>query len=276
MSRLALALVLACGLVVPADAGKGTRARPAKADTAKSGTQAKKVRAKRKAKPRKAKRSAHRRWRTETPDDATSSPAYRYAQLDRPACEAELAARQIAYKPEPGTKGVRMPVRLAGPLRGVEFRTNLRDAARATTPWEILDCRLVLALDDFAAILAQHDIVDVRHYSTYRAPPKSWPDDQIGTRHHGGLAIDAARFIARDGSYLDVDDHFHGRIGAKTCGEGAGPSPATPEAVKLRAILCEAVKQRLFHVYLTPNYDRPHQNHFHLEVTEGWKSFLVH
>lgn len=216
-----------------------------------------------------------RRWHTERPPDATSTPAYRYTNLTAAQCDAELAARKIRVTRAPGAPGVRMPVRLAGPLHGVVFRTNQKAAARATTPWEIVDCRLVLALDDFAALLATHDVVDVRHYSIYRRPPKRWPADKIGGQHHGGLAIDAARFIKRDGSHLDVLDDFHGRIGAKTCGPGAGPHPATPAAVELREILCEAVRRRLFHVVLTPDYNRPHRNHFHLELTEGWTSFLL-
>jgi hypothetical protein len=168
------------------------------------------------------------------------------------------------------------PVRLTGPLQGVLFRTDLDDKARATSPWELADCRLALSLDDFAAILKQHDIIEVRHYSIYRPPPKGWPEAKIGMRHDGALALDAARFIAKDGTVLDVDKHFHGAIGSKTCGAGAGPWPATAEALKLRAILCEAVDHRLFNVVLTPNYNRPHKNHFHLEVTEGVKWFLVH
>ena len=56
----------------------------------------------------------------------------------------------------------------------------------------------------------------------------------------------------------------------------AAPRPATLEAVKLRSILCEAVSRRLFNVVLTPNYNRPHKNHFHLEVSAGVKWFLVH
>lgn len=213
--------------------------------------------------------------RFSAPADATAAPAHRYASLSQVDCEAELVRRGIGFGREPA-RGVLAPVRLTGPLQGVLFRTDLADAARATSPWELADCRLVLALDDFAAILKQHDIVEVRHYSMYRPPPKSWPVDRRGTRHDGGLALDAARFIGKDGSVLDVDKHFGGAIGARTCGAGAAPRPATPEAVKLRAILCEAVDRRLFNVVLTPNYNRPHKNHFHLEVTEGVAWFLVH
>ena len=47
------------------------------------------------------------------------------------------------------------------------------------------------------------------------------------------------------------------------------------EAKKLRALLCEIVGRRLFNVVLTPNYNAPHKNHFHLEITAGVKWFLV-
>jgi hypothetical protein len=209
-----------------------------------------------------------------TPPDATDAPAYRYAQLSPAECEAELAARSIEFSREVAS-AVLAPVRLHGPLRGVVFRTDQSDKARPTSLWEVVDCRLVLALDDFAEILNRHGIVEVRHYSMYR-PPKAWSDDKPGTRHTGALAIDAGRFIDQAGTVLDVDHDFHGAIGAKTCGDGAAPRPATPAAIELREILCEAADRRLFNVVLTPNYNRPHKNHFHLEITAGVSWFLVH
>jgi len=211
--------------------------------------------------------------RFSTPADATETPAYRYGQMSQDDCEAALHDRGISYQRETA-RGVAMPIRLTGPLHGVVFRTN--DGDPRTSPYDIVDCRLALALDDFAVILAGHDIVEVRHYSIYRAPPRDWPDDKLGTRHNGALAIDAALFTGRDGKKLEVLKDFHGKIDAKTCGPGAGPHPATPEAVELRAILCEAVDHHLFNVVLTPNYNKPHRNHFHLEITAGVKWFLVH
>jgi len=209
-----------------------------------------------------------------SPSDASTTPAVRYAQLSQAECEAELVTRKIDFVRETGN-AVLAPVRLTGPLHAVVFRTDASDKDRPASPYEIADCRLVLALDDFAEILHDHDIVEVRHYSMYR-PPRSWPDGKFGTRHDGARAIDAGRFIDRSGTTLDVDRDFHGAIGAKTCGDGAAPKPATPAALTLRAILCEAVARRLFNVVLTPNYNRPHHNHFHLEVTVGVAWFLVH
>jgi hypothetical protein len=230
-----------------------------------------------------AKRPAKKRWRVAsgrrpTSDELQNSPAFHYGSLTPRECIAELDARKIPYVSEHdrGARGIDTPVRLTGKLHGVEFRTNLSDKQRATTPWELADCRLVLALDDFSEILERHDIVDVRHYSMHRLVPTSWPDGKPTKQHMAGNAIDAARFITRDGSVLDVDKHFNGAIGAATCGDKAAPQPATKEALELRSILCEAVEKRLFNVVLTPNYNRPHKNHFHLEVTEGVKWILVH
>jgi hypothetical protein len=204
---------------------------------------------------------------------ADDMPAVQYAALSQDACEAELKTRGIAFQREVA-KGVLAPVRLTGPLHGVDFHTNLREDRRATTVWEIADCRLVLALDDFAQILADHDIVEVIHYSMYRSPPKRWVDGRIGTRHHGGLALDAARFIKRDGSKLDVLDDFKGRRRRKVCGKGA-PEGKTPSARELRELVCAAVDRGLFNVVLTPNYNRAHRNHFHLEVTSGVKWLML-
>ncbi len=213
--------------------------------------------------------------RFQNPDDAVDTPAVRYGAMAPDECFAELDKRTIEYQKETA-KGVLAPVRLTGRLHGVLFRTDLNDEQRATTPWEIADCRLVLALDDFAQILEKHDVVEVRHYSIYRVAPKSWPDDKIGAQHNGGLALDAGRFIRKDGSSLDVLKTFHGKIGDKTCGDGAGPHPATEDSKELRAILCAAVDAHLFNVVLTPDFNRPHRNHFHLEVMAGVHWFLVH
>jgi len=194
-------------------------------------------------------------------------PVQHYAQLSRDACEAELAHRKIKFARE-DAPGVLAPVRLEGPLHGVEFHVNLAEKDRATSPWEIADCRLVLAMDDFAEILEKHDIVSVVHYSMYRRPPKSWPDDKIGGQHHGGLALDAAHFVKKDGSALDVLGDFKGRVGAKTCGKKAR-KVKSPAAIELREIVCEAVDRGLFNVVLTPDFNRHHKNHFHLEVMAG-------
>jgi len=209
-------------------------------------------------------------------DTTRPEPARRYAILDRSACEAQLTQRAVPFVRVEEARGVLAPVRLTGPIHGVSFHTGLAPAKRASSPWEILDCRLALALDDFALELSKHDIVDVLHFCIYRPPAETWPVDRIASRHPGALAIDAATFTKRDGTKLDVQRDFHGHIGAVTCGSGAGPSPATDEALELRQIVCDAAEAKLFNVALTPDYNWAHRNHFHLEVAAGVKWFMVH
>jgi hypothetical protein len=205
-----------------------------------------------------------------------AEPARRYASLDKETCEAQLVVRGVPFVRVEEARGVLAPVRLSGPIHGVSFHTGLPPAKRASSPWEIVDCRLALALDDFALQLSRHDIVDVLHYSIYRPPSDSWPPDRIASRHPGALAIDAGVFIKKDGTKLDVERDFHGRVGAVTCGPGAGPSPATGEAIELREIVCDAADAKLFNVALTPDYNWEHRNHFHLEVAANVKWFTVH
>ena len=214
----------------------------------------------------------------QVPQNPSATPAARYGNLNRAACEAELHRRQISFVSVPQARGVLAPIRLTAPLHGVTYHSALPASQRATSPYEIVDCRLALALDDFSAILARHDVVEVIHFSVYRPPAAHavLHDGAFGRQHDGALAIDAGWFKRKDGSVLQVERDFHGRIGAATCGVGAGPSPSTPEAVALRSIACEAANAHLFNVELTPDYNWQHRNHFHLEVTPTVRWFLVH
>jgi hypothetical protein len=187
----------------------------------------------------------------------------------------------VAFDRVDEARGVLEPLHLGGPLHGVTFHSPswTRTAApplgisRASSPYEIIDCRLALALDDFAQQLAAHDVVEVVHLSIYRPPPVR--GSRSSSPHGHALAIDAASFVKRDGTALVVERDFHGRIGAPTCGPRAGPNPATPEALVLRQIVCDAAGARLFNVALTPDFNWKHRNHFHLEVKADTKWFYL-
>jgi len=203
--------------------------------------------------------------------------ASRYASMDRATCEGELARRNAPFERVASeTRGVIAPVRVTGALSGVEFHSMLPAAQRRTSPYEIYDCRLVLALDDYAKILARHDVVEVIHYSVYRPPTAKAVPSGPGRRHSGALAIDLATFKTKDGRVLNVEKDFHGRIGGKTCGPAAAPGASLPPAgAELRKMVCEAADAQLFNVLLTPHYNWQHRNHFHFEVTAGVRWVLV-
>ena len=79
----------------------------------------------------------------------------------------------------------------------------------------------------------------------------------------------------RDGTWLDVGSHFAGHIGARTCGQGA-VLPNDEKARELWSIVCEASDAHVFTYVLTPNYNQPHHDHFHMEIKPGVRWFLVH
>jgi hypothetical protein len=210
--------------------------------------------------------------------DWEKHPSARYAAMSGESCLAELTRRGVAFTRVEEAPGVVTPLRLPRDVGGVVYRTEAPDHVRASAPYDIFDCRLVLALSDFSRLLRAHDVDEVRIFSAYR-PEKRGRDAAPGTRHAGGLAIDARRFGKRRGAdrvWLDVEHDFPGAIGAPACGPGAAPpAPATPEAREIRSIACEAADLHLFTSILTPAYDRFHRNHFHLEITPQVRWTLV-
>lgn len=187
------------------------------------------------------------------------SPVLAYATLTRDACEAELGKRKIAFHRAADLPGVRAPVELDGPLHGVTYHSR--------APHTELDCRLVLALDDFSVSLAAHDVVGANVFSSYRTPKENGCTNKYaGEQHCAALAADIGIFEKKDRSLLHVEKDFHGRIGLLTCKPNVGPKPPTPQAKELWDLACGAAG-RQFQVILTPNWNEQHKNHFHLELT---------
>jgi hypothetical protein len=197
------------------------------------------------------------------------APNMRYAALDRASCEAELARRHVPFAEGEPTIGVLAPVRLRGLLSGVSIHSSLAPAERERSRIEIFDCRLVLALDDFAAMVHERGVVEIIHLSAYR--PRSQfgcTPKYDGKQHCGALAVDLATFKRADGSVLSVEKDFHGRVGLSTC-TGARPN-------ELWSIVCDAADRAIFNVILTPNFNAQHNNHIHVEVTPDAEWMLVH
>jgi len=373
------------------------------------------------------------------PDPAIveTTAAYRYANMTNEEAIAELNRRGLPYVTVDPVSGVRTPIRLTGRLHGVLIHSALPPEQRDSSPFEILDARLALALDDFTAILERHDIDEIVHFTMYRPnaprdidPPKresalpkpiaattkpgattapveprvtTWdkpvlkkiaarsepikhratengrsgktlkpvakvphPEKQVvrprdtekpferapakpkekptkrssraslgkaelgpksaatsvdkgekqkapgetvektepgkpvevvaapvsknvetptprinpawappGTRHPAGLAIDVGKLRKKDGTWISVASHFHGKIGDKVCGDSA-PTVDPAAARELRALVCEALGSHVFTYVLTPNYNAAHADHFHMEIKPGVKWFLVH
>jgi hypothetical protein len=170
----------------------------------------------------------------------------------------ERAAVTFESVPEDEAPSVAVPVYVRAPLLGVSFGPTNGDAEHG-----MLDCRLAVALYAWAQVLAEHGVVKVEHYSTYR-PGARVRGSGKSSGHAHALAIDAARFHMIDGRVLDVDADWSDRE------RGGNPCPPRqdepPASRVLRDVVCAAVDRDLFQVVLTPHYDRAHQNHVHLEL----------
>ncbi|HKO47847.1 MAG TPA: extensin family protein [Polyangiaceae bacterium] len=207
---------------------------------------------------------------------APGSRAEAYGQLTPAACLALLDERHIPYSREEPKRGVKIPVRLTGKVGGVLYRTDFPDRERAHVPWEVFDCRLVLSLDDFSETLRAHSIAEVRLFSAWRPPAKSWPMSEVARRHQGALAIDVRELRKDNGEVLNVLEHFHGKLGVTQCVPAAPPpNPDCPEARELHELVCAASAAHIFNSILTPNYNPAHKNHFHLELTPDVDWFML-
>ncbi len=208
-------------------------------------------------------------------DVAERTLAFHYANLGDAEVMAELERRGIPWTPAtPPLPGVRTPIRLTGPLHGVRIHSTLPEPERKNTPFEILDARLALALDDFCVLLARHDVVEIVHYTMYRPPAELPPDLYKQIRHPAGLAIDLGAVRKADGRWLAVGPHWPSDIGAKTCGEGARELWSRPGR-EIVSIACEAADLGIFHFILTPHFDAAHGDHLHLEIKPDTRWFLV-
>ncbi len=231
------------------------------------------------AKPAK-KRKPVVKPRTTVLEDFSEAKSFKYGAMNKEQCHTELRSRKVDFTALEGKRGVLIPVRLTGPVHGVTVRTELPAEERKTSSFEIMDCRLALAVSDFAKIVAKHEIVEVHIFSAWRPPPKTWPADKEAIRHPGGLALDVRRLVkkkAAEDTGKGVQDLVIDRDWKPVKGKAPCPVDAALGATEkaLREIFCETKEARIFTSMLSPNYDADHKNHFHLEVRPKVKWSMV-
>ena len=219
--------------------------------------------------------SAKNRYALE-PEHVEAARAFTYASMANDSCFAELDKRKVPYAKVEPTKQVAAPIRFTGPLHGVTFKLTYRgpESHDETSTSSIADCRLAIAVDDLAQVLEKHDIVGAEYLSMYRKRGVGFVKE--GVRHPSGRAIDLATITRKDGKTFSVLYDWHGRVGSKTCGEGAAkPTKDTEGAQLLRSIVCELADEQSFNLLLTPHYDWGHKDHFHMEVRSDIRWFLI-
>jgi hypothetical protein len=180
------------------------------------------------------------------------------AEQNPDACYSALERAGVAFSRVPAAqaRGVQMPLRLRGPIGGVAV------VSREKRPlYAILDCRLALSLLSWAPTLRQAGVTSIEHYSIYRPGARVGGSGHV-SGHARGLAIDAARFHLDNGTVLDVLTDWEERDHRPPCPRR--PEEAWPSRL-LRGVVCEAIHRNLFQIVVTPNRDKAHDNHVHLE-----------
>ncbi len=182
-------------------------------------------------------------------------------------CHANLEAAGVQFQavPEALALGVDWPIKLLGPIHGVRVYGGKKDA-----PTNYLDCRLALALAEWAPLLEREGVVGLQHFSMYRHDAKIGKSKKV-SGHALGRAIDIGVFEMRDGRKLSVLKDWKSRA------RGVDPCEvrSTNDSEKLmRAWVCEASSREFFQMILTPHYDEAHENHVHLEIAESHSSWI--
>src|SRR5262249_31729081 len=144
-------------------------------------------------------------------------------------------------RPRLAAPGVAIPLSLAGPLHEVQFV-----APGDKSVYGILDCRMLLALDDIASVLAEHDVVRVQVDNFYR------PRAHLGrgrklSQHALGLAMDVVSFTLRDTRTLVVARDWGGALGEQACGPEAHILGAADSAIALRNVVCAVARGAAVH-----------------------------
>jgi hypothetical protein len=190
--------------------------------------------------------------------------------LTRDECLAKLDEWAVPYEVvADAPQAIDAPVRLTGPVAGVSF----------VIPWDVtnhhdvLDCRLAAALAEWAVLLRERGVVEVRLYSFYRSGGRGGVTSARArgqlSQHAFGLAIDARWFVREDGELLDVQADFVDPGTDDTCAGAVDDE----RGAELLDLFCCAWAVRLFHVQLSPAHNAQHENHYHLDLNGangGW------
>ncbi len=168
------------------------------------------------------------------------------------ACIRDLTRRGIQVTATRATRGVETPVHVFGSIGGIEwlYAWDRKGSMH-------IDCKFVYGLLRFAPILKAHGVKRVTYTSTYRAPGR-----RVTSQHGAGMAVDVRSVTLEDGRELVILHHWRKAYGNKSDCVGKITSP---DARILRSIACAAEQANIFRLFLTPDSDWDHQNHFHID-----------
>ena len=193
-------------------------------------------------------------------------------RMDTATCHAYLEAREVAFVAVDREQApeVAIPVRLTGALAGVEFMIPWSDDPEHDLH-AVWDCRLVAAVVPMAEFLHTHGVTEVQYFSALRRG--KIVREKPRSQHNVGLALDLLGLRGPALPLARVEDLYpRGRL--RACpdrafapGPAGAPVPVGASAADLYlALVCQSHARGLFHTILTPDHDRAHHNHLHLDL----------
>ena len=165
------------------------------------------------------------------------------------ACLDALTTRQVAFN---RTDDFR-----TGSGCGIQTAISLNQSVASLNRPARMTCGLALALNDYERAVLQpaawahfgQPVVRMHHVGAYACRGRSGNPNRL-SEHAFGRAIDLVAFELADGTIIRVSDHWR----------GAGAYSAFLQNAARGAC-------RHFGVVLTPNHDRAHRDHFHLDIS---------
>jgi hypothetical protein len=197
----------------------------------------------------------------EPPQPRAPEPADVAADADR-ACLASLRDWEVPFVPAAPTQGIRTPIRITGPIRGVRLVARGKPA--------LLDCQLGHALARAAPVMLELGVTGLSFSGTYQY--RNVRGTQRLSGHAHGLAIDVHALETRLG-LLDVERDYPKEPGRwYAAGRSRGDvetcvgDPATAGGRLLRTLACRLRSDPVFALVIGPDDNYDHRNHLHLEA----------
>jgi hypothetical protein len=179
------------------------------------------------------------------------------------SCLRFLAEQRIPFVEKAAVRGVRTPVHITGPISGVSL------SPRAGHP-PVMDCELARALWEAGPVIARAGITELSFSGAYNYRTRHG-SSQLSA-HAYGLAIDVHVMRGASGE-LDVKRDFERGAGTwrgLIVRQGDLPAcvgnPRTGKGRRLRRLVCDLKHHSAFRVIITPDDDRDHRDHLHIEA----------
>lgn len=179
-------------------------------------------------------------------------------------CREELAARGVGFEPtvredeHPAdaswlTCHVEDPVWLISPVQGVELRYFYDDEPGRA----LVDCVTAHAVADMHEDVGPLGVYETVHVGTYTCRTISGSSSL--SQHGLGKALDINGFTFDDGTRVTVLDHW----------EDGDATPDTWAGAFLHEAVHRWYDAWIWNIILTPEYNADHDNHFHVDMTDG-------